>query len=296
MGGTVILLAENPENYQHATISKASKLVAEATILSAKGNSGAILAQFFQGLAEGFENLEAANIEQFSKAAKIAAVRSREAVSDPKEGTILTVIDDWSNHLVSTFNESEDLETQLNKSLIVAEKSLQHTKQQMEVLRKANVVDAGAQGFVYMLEGIVNYISHGTVQRDKWRKATKENISFQNGFDFEKTEFQFCTEALLSGDSIDRDKIREVLDPLGDSLVVVGSNTKVRVHIHTNNPGKVYEILRTFGKIIQEKIDDMDQQKKDVLGDIPRNIALVTDTSCDVPADLVEKYNILFHL
>ena len=294
MGGTVVLLSENPENYQVPNLSEASQKIADATIMSAKGNSGAILAQFFQGLSEGFENLNAANISQFSKAVKIAAKRSREAISNPKEGTILTVIDDWAKHLSKVDENEEDFVSKMKESLPVAEESLQKTKEQMEILRKANLVDAGAQGFVYMLEGIVDYLSHGSIQRDRWMKATKQvpDTTFQQDFDFENTAFRFCTEALLSGENINKETIQSELSSLGDSLVVIGSTKKVRVHIHTNTPGKVYELLRNHGRIIQQKIDDMEQQKRDVFSESSRDIALITDTCCDLPEEIINEYNI----
>jgi hypothetical protein len=292
MKGTLVLLAENPEQYQHASISKASQKIAEATIVSAKGNSGAILAQFFQGMSKGLAYLESATMDQFAHAVKIASTRAREAVSDPKEGTILTVIKDWSDYLTSLDSTEKDFATYFKKSLQIAQKSLDHTKEQMEILRKANLVDAGAQGFVFLLEGIVNSLSHGSIQRDRWAKATTVDTRFQQDFDFEDTTYRFCTEALISGDALDKSKIKEMLSPLGDSLVVIGSETKARIHIHTNQPGKVYSMLRTVGTIIQEKIDDMQQQKRDVYTKSQRDIALITDTCCDVPQEYIDQYNI----
>lgn len=188
MKGTVILLAENPEYYQQLTIGEASQRIAEATIISAKGNSGAILAQFFQGMSEGFESLESVTMDQFASAVKIASVRAREAVSDPKEGTILTVIQDWSNYLCTLDNHEKDFKDYFQKSLHVAQESLQRTTEQMEIFRNANVVDAGAQGFVFLLEGIVDSLSHGSIQRDRWIKATTEETTFQQEYDFEDTK------------------------------------------------------------------------------------------------------------
>ncbi|MDD4028171.1 MAG: DegV family protein [Caldisericia bacterium] len=292
MKGTVVLLAENPEYYQQPTIGEASQRIAEATIVSAKGNSGSILAQFFQGMSEGLESFESVNMDQFASAVKIASVRAREAISDPKEGTILTVIQDWSNYLCTLDNQEKDFTDYFQKSLHIAQESLQRTKEQMEILRNANVVDAGAQGFVFLLEGIVDSLSHGSIQRDRWAKATTVDIKFQQDFDFEDTQFRFCTEALISGHNINKTRIKEELTNVGDSLVVIGSETKVRIHVHTNDPGKVYAILRTYGTIIQEKMDDMHQQQQDTYGNVSRDIVLITDTSCDLPEDLIKKYNI----
>jgi len=292
MKGTVVLLAENPEYYHQSIIGEASQRIAEATIISAKGNSGAILAQFFQGMSEGFESLESVTMDQFASAVKIASVRAREAVSDPKEGTILNVIQDWSNYLCTLDNHEKDFKDYFQKSLHIAQESLQRTKEQMEIFRNANVVDAGAQGFVFLLEGIVDSLSHGSIQRDRWIKATTEETAFQQEYDFEDTKYRYCTEALISGNAINKASIKGELASLGDSLVVIGSEKKVRIHIHTNDPGKVYATLRNHGKIIQDKIDDMHQQQRDTYGKVPRDIVLITDTSCDLPEEFIQNYNI----
>jgi DegV family protein with EDD domain len=243
-------------------------------------------------MSEGLESLKTATMDQFASAVKIASVRAREAVGDPMEGTILTVIQDWSNYLCTLVHQVEDFNDYFQKSLHVAQESLQRTKEQMEIFRNANVVDAGAQGFVFLLEGIVDFLSHGSIHRERWIKATTEEITFQQEYDFEDTKFRFCTEALISGHNLNKTGIKEELTSLGDSLVVIGSETKVRIHVHTNDPGKVYTILRTHGKIIQEKIDDMHQQQRDAYKNISRDIALITDTSCDLPDELIQKYNI----
>jgi hypothetical protein len=294
MGGTLQIIADGADDAEIASISEASKMIADSALIGARGNSGAILAQFFQGLSEGFEKYKKVTTTDFAEAAIIASLRSSEAVAKPKEGTILTVIREWSNFLKENAAETTDFAILLTKSLSIAQASLDRTKEQMEVLKKANVVDAGAQGFVYILEGVINFISQGTISRNLWVNATEENVKNSlNQHDHETNDMHYCTECLLIGQGLDHKLIQESLTELGNSTVVVGSQKKVRVHIHSNNPGKVFDVLRKFGEIQQEKIDDIFQQEKDVYGEnVNHDIVIVTDTCCDLPKEIEEKYNL----
>ncbi|MCE5223247.1 DegV family EDD domain-containing protein [bacterium] len=293
MGGTLKALADNAEYMKISSISEASKAVAETALMAARGNSGAILAQFFQGLSEGLEKYRKVTTVDFAQAAKIASDKSVEAVSKPKEGTILTVIRDWSEYLVNQSSQMLDFADLFYHSLEVARVSLKKTKEQMEVLKKANVVDAGAQGFVYILEGVMNFAEQGRMNREKWFNTSETSAeSHADHTSIESSEYRYCTECMVIGMQIDQKRVKEVLAEVGNSTVVVGSPTKIRVHIHTNMPGKVFEELRNFGAIQQEKIDDIFQQEKDIYGDVNHSIALVTDTCSDIPEELVAKYNI----
>lgn len=294
MGGTLQTIADTAEETEIASIAEASKMIADSALIGARGNSGAILAQFFQGLSEGLEKFKKVTTTDFAQAASLASLRSSEAVAKPKEGTILTVIREWSNFLVENATQLPDFADLLTKSLSVAQTSLAKTKEQMEVLRKANVVDAGAQGFVYMLEGVINFIAQGRISRNLWMSTSKEAIKAnQSHTELESNDMHYCTECLLIGNDMNHKLIQEALSTLGNSAVVVGSQKKVRVHIHTNTPGLVFETLRTFGEIQQEKIDDIFQQEKDVYGaNVNHDIVIVTDSCCDLPLEIEEKYNI----
>jgi len=293
MGGTLKALADNAEDIEISSIAEASRMVADTALMSARGNSGAILAQFFQGLSEGFEKYKKVTTEDFANAARLASERSVEAVSKPKEGTILTVIRDWSDYLINEGTNQKDFSDLFYQSLEVARESLKKTKEQMEVLKKANVVDAGAQGFVYMLEGVMNFAEQGRMSREKWINTAEDQGSKVPDHEaVESSDYRYCTECMVIGSQIDQKRVKEVLAEHGNSTVVVGSPNKIRVHIHSNTPGKVFDELRNFGEIQQEKIDDIFQQEKDVYGDVNRSIALVTDTCSDMPDDMIARYNI----
>ncbi len=293
MGATLRSITLDPELVNASSISESGKLIADSVLMNARGNSGAILAQFFQGLAEGFDKYRKISTKDFAEAALIASRRAEEAVSNPKEGTILTVIRDWAHEVKKQSEIEEDFTSLLHHSLLLSKTSLAKTTSQMEVLRKANVVDAGAQGFVYMIEGIVDYMEHGRNRRDLWKKISEENKknSFPDAPESDSI-YRYCTECLLFGEQLNNKTIQSRLSSIADSVVVVGSKQKMKIHAHTDRPGNLFQILQEYGSTDQEKVEDIRQQEKDIYGDVNHHIALVTDTSCDLPDALIDQYNV----
>ncbi len=297
MASTVQKITEGLDEARDKSIEKVSEKIANSALEGARGNSGAILAQFFQGLAEGLRGRVRISTEHFSEAVKKAIDRSYEALSQPKEGTILTVIRDWGKHIQEKAKQTHDFSELLNSSLEAARKSLQDTPKKLKALQKSGVVDAGAQGFVYMLEGVTRFIDGGRIA-----ELDNMDLSLLAGpaqeaqlieFSPEKITFRYCTEFFLHGEAIPRDEIRRKLESMGDSLIVAGSSTRVRVHIHTNEPRRVFDAVREYGEIQQQKVDDMIQQHQDTHDKTTQStIALVTDSSCDLPEVLLRKYNI----
>ncbi len=297
MASTVQKITEGLKEAGENSIEKVSERIANSALEGARGNSGAILAQFFQGLAEGLRGRVRITTEHFSEAVRKAIDRSYEALSQPKEGTILTVIRDWGKHIQEKSKQTRDFSELLTSSLEAARKSLQETPKKLKALQKSGVVDAGAQGFVYMLEGVTNFIRGGRIG-----ELDNLDLSLLSGpqpeaqlieYAPEAITFRYCTEFFLYGEGIPRETIREKLGPMGDSLIVAGSSTRVRVHIHTNEPRRVFDAVRTYGEIRQQKVDDMIQQHQDTHSrEAQSTIALVTDTSCDLPESLLRRYNI----
>ena len=297
MASTVQKIASEIDSAKHLSIENVSEKIANSALEGARGNSGAILAQFFQGLSEGLEGKVKISTEHFAEAVKQAIDRSYEALSNPKEGTILSVIKDWGKHIQEKSKETNDFTELLKSSLVAAKESLKNTPKKLKVLQKAGVVDAGAQGFVYMLEGITQFIDSGTIEEIENLNLSETKIQ-QDGqvaiaYSTDSITYRFCTEFFLIGENIPRDEIRKKLESMGDSLIVAGSSSRVRVHIHTNDPRQVFDAVRTYGEIMQQKVDDMHQQHTDSHGNVAQNtIALLTDTSCDLPESFLREYNI----
>ena len=201
---------------------------------------------------------------------------------------------DWANYLVKHSNQTPDFVDLFNKSLIKARESLAETPNKLAILKKAGVVDAGAQGFVNLIEGIVNFIEYGKIKSLKSvTSSTYKRKDFNLVEKAPMINFQFCAECLIEGINFDRQIISEGISFLGDSLIIAGSKDKAHIHIHTDNPEKVFTKLSEFGTVIKTKVDDMHQQfqyTKKI--NQPHNIGLVTDSTCDLPLEIIKEHNI----
>ncbi len=266
--------------------------VANSALLGARGNSGIILAQFFCGLSEGTQGMIRISPEEFVHVVRRAATRALEAISNPQDGTIVTVIQDWSEHLRLAVTRENDFFDLLQNSLARAKRSLRETTNRLPSLKKAGVVDSGAQGFVYLLDGVVDFLNKGRLDVS-WSKAPTPleepdiHISPE-----ESLSNRFCTECLISGSSLDQSLLQSELTPLGDSLVLAGTSHTVRIHIHTNTPDQVFDLVRRHGEIQQRKVEDMVHQHQEWVRSERHKVGIVTDSTCDLPQDFLNRYNI----
>ncbi|WP_320008565.1 DegV family protein [Maridesulfovibrio sp.] len=293
MAGTMRSIVSSTGKSVERSIEKMTALIAESALDGAKGNSGAILAQFLCGFAEGVKDMPKLSPSDFARAASMAAKRSCEAISDPKDGTILSVIRDWAAHLHANGENYRDFHHLLSDSLEYARNSAKCTTEKMAVLKAAGVVDAGAQGFVYLLEGIVDLLENGKIEKS-FLPDSRNSKSFTNVQDkvaVESLDFRFCTEFLIKGESIDRVGIRDAICNMGDSLIVAGTTGSVKIHIHTNDPDAVEDIVKGYGEVVKRKVDDMLIQHKRLLAD-DRRVGILTDSTCDLPPELVEEFDI----
>ncbi|MFN2431962.1 MAG: DegV family protein [Gemmatimonadota bacterium] len=279
-----------------------SRRIAESALLDARGNSGVILAQFFQGLAEGLDGCTRVTASRFAAAARRASDAARSALARPQEGTMLTVMSDWAGQLEAAAVRSEDFVAALRESLGTARGSLARTPQMLRVLARAGVVDAGAQGFVSLLEGIQAFIETRRADlRPEPDPAPPAAAEARVDGDA-PILFQFCTECLLEGEALDRERLREELGGMGDSLVLAGSPRRLRVHVHTNDPEAVFTTVARQGRIVGRKTDDMRAQHQLAHGGGSagepegaagqRRIAIVSDSACDLPDELLRRHRI----
>ncbi len=266
-------------------------LIAEATLVNARGNSGIIFAQFMYGLSNETGNHRTITINQFAESIKNSVRYIYEAVANPVEGTMLTVIKDWADFIYDNRKLSPDFNQLLIKSKAVLEKSLFETKAKLAVLAKNNVVDAGAKGFVLFIEGIIEFIISSDLRH---LLKSKTEIVLFSGIDDHTSEeitHRFCTEAILKNVTIDSHSLNEVLKSFGDSLVIAGSDKTKRIHIHTDSPADLFFQLKDFGTITFQKADDMVRQSEAIYNR-KWKIALVTDSTCDLSTELIDQYQI----
>lgn len=291
MALTMQSVAEGAISCQDKSISGMSQCLADAALMGARGNSGAILAQFFQGLAESFEGKLSASLKHFGEAVGQARNAAYEAITEPAEGTILTVIHDWSEHIKGLCHHSHDFTEVFKRALSEAQRSLKETPKKLKLLAKAGVVDAGAQGFVHMLEGVFHFMQSGKIEKAVGigGNGVRAKIAMAPA----EITYQFCTECLIEGKAIDRQDLRNKLRGLGNSLIVAGSTQKIRIHIHVNDPDNVFAIAGEHGVVTQRKFDDMRHQHAEAYGGSRTSrIAIVTDSSCDLTPEFVIRHNI----
>jgi len=265
--------------------------IAEATLLNARGNSGIIFAQFFYGLSNEIGDLKDVTMKQFAESIMRSVKYVYEAVANPVEGTMLTVIKDWAEYIYESWHRFTDFNHLLLSSYDILLRSLQETKLKLKVLANNNVVDAGARGFVFFVEGIIEFIHSRNVKELIMSKA--ETISFQKIEEVisEKVNFRYCTEAIIKNCASDNNSLKTILAKYGDSIVVAGSERIRRIHVHTNNPATLFDELRLLGTLTFQKADDMIRQSQAVY-ERKWKIALVTDSTCDLSQELIDKYQI----
>lgn len=265
---------------------------ADAAIDGARGNSGAILAQFFQGFSEGLRGLRRLTALQLAEAVKQGADSAREAIAKPKEGTMLSVISDFADALKqATTSGVQDIAALWNSGLEAAQASLQRTPEQLAVLKKAGVVDAGGQAFVDLVQGIAEFIDHGSIKDIKQLRAQDLEETAEVEAHHEASEHRYCTECMISGAHIDRIALKEkIMEMNHSSLVIAGTKNKVRVHVHVNNPGKLVLLCEEFGQVSSQKADDMHRQQGAHATRQP--VAIVTDSGADIPDNLMEDLDI----
>ncbi|MEG2666017.1 MAG: DAK2 domain-containing protein, partial [Bacteroidales bacterium] len=264
-------------------LNKTLEDMVDAALDGARGNSGLIVAQFVQGLYNELQNEAKVDAPTFAQAVSKAVDHTYSALVHPKEGTILTLFRKWSEVLLKLAYETDDFISLVQSSYRELEKALCDTKNQLSALTKAGVVDAGAQGFVFFVKGMLDFILAGGDLKDLVGTRQKILISEEEmDIPQDQITYRFCTEALITGINIEREKIREHLGPMGDSLVLAGNSNKLRVHIHTDTPQMVVKYLSEFAVVQNAKVDDMvfqteirDHRKSDV--------AILVDSSADIP-------------
>jgi DegV family protein with EDD domain len=266
------------------------KCVADTALDGARGNSGAIIAQYLQGFRESSGESQLLTAEGFAKASQRGAEQAWTAMSEPVAGTLPTVIEDFSTALMRGVEEGiNDIRQLLNHGLERARESLQNTPNQLAVLKSAGVVDAGGQGFVDLLEGIWAYAETGKIDELVDQMSDLESVEFD--VDLELGEHRFCTECVIDGQNLERNTVMRKLNELDcSSLVVAGNQERIRVHIHVNNPADVFLACEAFGEIRQQKADDMKRQHG--LMNQQGKVAIVVDSGADLPPSEIERLGI----
>jgi DegV family protein with EDD domain len=282
------VILEAVQNADGLSIKQLMTRIANASLDGSRGNSGAIMAQYFHGFSESLGDKAFLTAAELAKASSAGAKTAWTAMSEPVAGTLPTVLEDFSNALEYKSRQGvEDIREMLEYGLKCARQSLARTPDLLPVLKQAGVVDAGGQGFVDLLEGVWTFIEKGETGGEL--AAIEEMFSFNSTvMEMDPQAHRFCTECVIEGDSLDRIAIMKQLEQLDcSSLIVAGGTTRVRVHIHVNNPGEVYLACGQFGELQQQTADDM--QRQHGLMNQAGKVAIVTDSGADIPIEEQER-------
>lgn len=251
------------------TLTKAADTMSFAALRGARGNSGVILSQFFRGISKSLKGKKECNGAELALALKDGSDAAYKAVMKPTEGTILTVAREVAIGAQLAANTEDDIVTVMEKAVERGNKALKKTTQMLPALRQANVVDAGGQGWMFVLEGALSYLKNGVVieKAGADEQTAAPVVKSQETVKTEDIKFKYCTEFIVEKKSkgLSVDGFRNAIAPKGDCMLVIDDEEIVKVHIHTNHPGFVLEEAIKLGEMINLKIDNMKHQHKSII-------------------------------
>ena len=297
---TATAIADRLRKSREDRVCVVAEEAADAAILGARGNCGMILSHFLLGFSDNVRSKEKLSTEEFSSALSGAVDHVYRSLEKPVEGTIVTVMRATAEE--ARRSSGRDFSDLIEGLLVGAKDALARTPDYLPVLKKAGVVDAGAKGFVHLLEGIVSYM-HGDpfVQLNSAPvfgdvQAAAARVEYPSASE----RYRFCTEALVRGSDLPQAaNVQAVLREQGDSLIVIRGSDVLKVHVHTDVPEEIFAYLRTFGTLVTHKAEDMAAQHSAVeraaaahVQLARRPISIVTDSACDLPDEIIRAHGI----
>lgn len=248
------------------TVGAVASTAASAMLRGARGNSGVILSLLFRGLSKGLNGKTTAGGQEFTAALNKGVEAAYKSVMKPTEGTILTVARESAEAASKKATETDDPAEIIKIITSAAKESLDRTPELLPVLKKAGVVDAGGMGFLVIMQGMESvFDGKGIVETEGSENEVKEPVITNAAGSVEANiEFTYCTEFLVKKktESKDAKLLRAYLETIGDSVVVVDDDDIIKVHVHTEHPGKALEQGLLFGSLINMKIENMKEQHK----------------------------------
>lgn len=247
-------------------VGKVAEKLSHGALMGARGNSGVILSQIWRGLAQGLKGKDVFDAVTLARALEQAAETAYGGVMRPVEGTILTVIREGSKEAIDAAEKSHDLRFMLERVLERCQQTLERTPEMLSVLKQAGVVDSGGQGLVYILEGMLRYV-HGQMA------VTPETAPAQAAApaqahavpDGGQVENPYDVQFILMGQNLDVTEVRSRIDAMGDSTVVVGDESTIKVHVHVKDPGQPLSYGISLGKVTDVVVENMQMQMEEIV-------------------------------
>lgn len=280
MSLTMMSAVKEISTLTNTSMSDLADKLSKGALRGARGNSGVILSQILKGFSNVISTCEEVDSKNFAKGLRAGAELAYSAVSKPKEGTILTVIRSMADESVEIAKRTPDIQAFLEKVLEKGEETLAQTPDMLDVLKKAGVVDSGGFGLLMMFKGLImGYLDQEISGAEDYTVDTQASGGNQSAFpednhealiDYEslgEIDFGYCTEFFIINihkktTVTDIDRLREYLNEIGNSTIVIGDLNLVKVHVHTNNPGKALARALTLGELDKIKIENMMEQNR----------------------------------
>ena len=258
MSMTINAAAADLRKAEDPSLGEAAKVAASAMLRGARGNSGVILSLLMRGISRRLKGMETADGVVWAQALQEGVDAAYKAVMKPAEGTILTVARLAASKAAAAAQENNHIAFVQEAAIAEARTALANTVNQNPVLKKAGVVDAGGKGWLIALEAMLSSLQgEDVVCAESGATATKEAADFSD-FDTEEITFTYCTEFIIDRENDkDPEALRAFLNELGDSLVLVDDEEIIKVHVHTNDPGKALSEAVTYGSFVTVKIENM---------------------------------------
>lgn len=253
------------ENIGSDSIGEVSKKLAKGALMGARGNSGVILSQILRGISKGLEGHNEVSAKEFAFALKEGSNSAYKAVMRPTEGTILSVIRATAEE--GEKSHAKDVTTLMEDVTVAAKVMLDKTPEMLPALKKAKVVDSGGMGLYIILQGMLEALKDGIVAEVKDIKIGEGGTGATGAKSTADADIKFgyCTEFIILGDAKKATEFQNEIEPLGDSMIVVGYDDVIKVHIHTNDPGTVLAKAVKLGELSKIKIDNMREEHRELL-------------------------------
>ncbi len=262
--------------------------IAAAAMRGSRGNSGIIFASYIDGFYQAIQN-DQISIEDYIEISKVAAELAESSISNPVDGTVITVMNAWVSILNSLKSASLSMKDFFMSAYEKLKIELSKTTEKLAVLKENHVVDAGAKGFVKFIEGIIHAINGKTVDIENIKPVEIKHADDHSSY--EKDQPRYCTEAFIKDMTLSKKDLNDALKDYGNSLIVASHADTGRIHIHTDRPEEVFDYLKGVSHIIEQKVDDMKLQYE-TAHERKYDIAIVTDSIADLPKSLIDQYQI----
>lgn len=266
MSMTANAMAKALQEVQSDSVTKVADIMSFATLRGARGNSGVILSQFFRGISKSLKGKTECEAGDIAKALVQGSETAYNAVMNPTEGTILTV----AREAATAADKAEgDIVAIFEAAVSRGSKALAKTPEMLPALKKAGVVDAGGQGWLFVLEGALYFLINGSIVKKNEDESAKTEIpsGAQQNVETEDIKFMYCTEFIVEkkNSKVNVLTFKKAIENIGDCMLVIDDDEIVKVHIHTNNPGFVLENAIKMGAMINIKIDNMKHQHQSII-------------------------------